>query len=148
MIIGDGPEKNNLNKLAHKLRINNRIMFLGYIPREKIPYALASSDLFVFTSKTETQGLVLLEATASKKPIVAIHDTAIEEYVYNNVNGFISEYNFKDFAQKIEMILNNRDLYKKFSNNSIKIAREFSLEKQTKKLIEVYNKLIDPNISV
>jgi 1,2-diacylglycerol 3-alpha-glucosyltransferase len=142
LLIGDGPEKDTLKDLAKKMKIENRVIFLGYINREKIPYALSTSDVFVFTSKTETQGLVLLEAAAAGKPIVAIHDTAIEEYVHNNINGFISETNPKIFAQKIENLLTDPILYKNFSKNSKEIAKKFSLDKQTQKLITVYNRLI------
>jgi 1,2-diacylglycerol 3-alpha-glucosyltransferase len=143
LIIGDGPEKANLIKLAKKLNVNKKIIFLGYINREKIPFALAASNVFVFTSKTETQGLVLLEAAASSKPIVAIRDAAIEKFVKNGVNGFISDLKPEIFAQKIEKILDDKNIYKKFFVNSKKIAQNFSIEKQSKKLIKVYNKLLD-----
>lgn len=142
LIVGDGPEKNNLKELAKKLNLSNRIIFLGYINRQKIPFALATSDIFVFSSKTETQGLVLLEATASGKPIVAVRDETICEFVKENVNGFIIKSSPKKFAQKVEEILNNQDIYNKFSQNSKKIAQNFSSEKQTQKLLKVYNNLL------
>jgi len=142
LIIGDGPEKENLIKKAKQLKIAQRVIFLGYLPRKIIPYALQSSDIFVFTSKTETQGLVLLEAEASKKPIIALNDAVIEEFVQNNYNGFITEPDIHQFAQKIDYLLNNPKIYQKFANNSYKIAQRYSASKQAKKLVKVYKKLV------
>jgi len=142
LLIGDGPEKNNLVALAKKLNLEGRIIFAGYIPRKNIPFALAGSDIFVFASKTETQGLVLLEAAAVKKPIVAVHDAVIEEFVKDDVNGLISHLRPNMFAKKIETLLNNKKLRQKFAKNSGKIAKEFSQYNQTKKLVKVYNRLL------
>jgi len=142
LLVGDGPEKENIKKLAQKLNLKNRIIFTGYVPRKIIPQLLSTADIFIFASKTETQGLVLLEAAAAQKPIIALADAVVKEFVQDNVNGFITPASPSLFANKIEELLNNEKLYYKFSQASLRIAQKFSATNQTKKLLEVYQKLI------
>jgi len=72
VMVGDGPEREHLEHLAAKLGISGRTHFTGELPRSMLPDAYASADLFLFTSSTETQGLVLVEALAAGLPIVAV----------------------------------------------------------------------------
>jgi 1,2-diacylglycerol 3-alpha-glucosyltransferase len=72
VLVGDGPEREHLEHLAAALGIAARTHFTGELPRSMLPDAYASADLFLFTSRTETQGLVLVEALAAGLPIVAV----------------------------------------------------------------------------
>ena len=70
--IGDGPHRAALERFAANAGISDRVRFVGELPRERLPDAYASADAFVFASRTDTQGLVLVEALAAGLPIVAV----------------------------------------------------------------------------
>src|SRR5690606_5498993 len=79
VIIGSGDEKSNLEKLAQTLGLSERVTFTGLIEFDEVPKYLAASDLFVFASITETQGLVTLEAMAAGLPVVAVDASGTRE---------------------------------------------------------------------
>ena len=72
VVIGDGPHRATLERFAASCGAGDRIYFTGELPRERLPDAYASADAFVFASRTDTQGLVLVEALAAGLPIVAV----------------------------------------------------------------------------
>lgn len=144
LILGDGPFLKQLKKIAQKLKIDQSIIFTGKVPYEKIPSYYQASDIFIFASLTETQGIVIPEAMASGLPVVALKDDAFAEIVIDNQNGFlIKEQSSNLFAQKIIKILDNPPLYRKFSDLAIKTASNFSEERMVKKLIEIYKTQIE-----
>ncbi len=142
IIIGDGPVIDSLKELAKKLNLQKEVLFTGYFKKDQVIKAYQSSDLFVFASKTDTQGMVILEALACALPVVAVKDLAFTNMVKQGVNGFLVRENKKEFASKALEILNNKKLYNKMANNALKIAQDFSIEKITRKLITYYNQLI------
>jgi glycosyltransferase involved in cell wall biosynthesis len=72
VIAGEGPARESLVKLAHSLGIESAVRFIGYLDRNTdLPDCYAAGDAFVFASRTETQGLVLLEAMAQGTPVVS-----------------------------------------------------------------------------
>ncbi len=72
VVIGDGPHRAALERLALRAGVAARVTFAGELPRERLPDIYASADAFVFPSRTDTQGLVLVEALAAGLPIVAV----------------------------------------------------------------------------
>lgn len=73
LITGDGPAKADLQRQAARLGIGDSVRFMGYLDRDtELPDCYAAADAFVFASRTETQGLVLLEALAAGTPVVAL----------------------------------------------------------------------------
>ena len=72
ILAGDGPERAALADAARSVGVEDRVHFLGHVPREQLPDLYASCDAFVFPSFTETQGLVLAEALVSSLPVVAV----------------------------------------------------------------------------
>ena len=143
LMVGDGPILEKLKNLALKLKIEKNVIFSGAVPHSKIPAYYQAANVSVFSSQTETQGIVILEAIASGLPVVALKDEAFREMVIENKNGFlIKSSSPKSFAKKVLEILKNSSLWKKFSLNSQKIASLFSEENQAKKLIKIYKSLL------
>lgn len=81
VIVGDGPARENLQRQAVMLGIADRVMFAGELARSALPDVYASSDVFLFPSTTETQGLVLAEAMASGCPVVGVDTPQSREVV-------------------------------------------------------------------
>ena len=145
LIVGDGPYRSQLEELTEKEHLKDRVVFSGYLPKEEVVLAYKSSKIFIFSSKTETQGLVIAEAMSVGLPVVAVSDLAIADMVKDKKNGFLVKSNSKDFASKVDIILQDKSLYNKMSKNSINFAKEFSAEKLTKKLENIYYSLLKIN---
>jgi 1,2-diacylglycerol 3-alpha-glucosyltransferase len=132
-------------KEAEKLNILDNVIFTGYLDYPSVIESYYASDIFVFSSLTETQGLVVLEALFSGLPVVALKDLAIEDFVINGINGFLianDEKGIENFGKKIILLVENRDLYNKISYNAKKHASSFNLDNMIKMQIELYENLI------
>ena len=101
LIIGDGSQGNELKKKASALDIEDVITFIGNVPNRKIKEYLQSADLFLFSSKSETQGIVLVEAMAAGLPVIALHATGVDDIVIDGVNGYLTEEKEELWAKKI-----------------------------------------------
>lgn len=144
VVIGKGPEKNNLIDVAYDLGIMDRTHFTGAIDYESMPLVYKDATIFVFASYTETQGICVLEAAATGIPCVLNNDPAYKNMVINNKNGFLVALDEKKFANKINLLLKDKSLRKQMSKKSIEIAStNFNAEKITDDLISIYSKVIN-----
>lgn len=143
MIIGDGPERENLKSLASKLNIANKIIFTGFLRGKSLIKALQANDVFVTASKTETFCIAALEAMAVGLPVVAANEKGLRELVRNNKNGFlITSDSPAKMAGKILELFSQNKILEKFSQQAISTAAEHSSKKVIKKLEDLYIKLI------
>lgn len=139
-IMGDGPSKKQLMKLAKNLKINHRVKFLGFVDRKDILQGLGDYDMFVTASTIETQGLVILEAMASGLPVVGVNKLAIPEVIKDSVNGYlIKPGDYKTMAKAMAAIVANEKLRTKMGEKSLKLVQEHELEDMAKKLESYYN---------
>ena len=143
ILVGKGYLRKELEKLAEKLGVDDKVIFTGFISDELLKQAYSASDIFVLPSRAETQSLVLLEASAMGLPLVGAKITAIPELVKDGWNGYTFEpENYEDLAQKIIKILSNGKLMEKFSKNSLKLAEKHDLNKSVNRLEELYRSLL------
>ncbi len=142
VLIGEGTEKENLENLAKKLKIADAVYFLGGIDYKHVPKALAGSDLFVFASKTETQGMVVLEALASGLPVVAVNAHPFKDIITPPEHGLLAKYDPKDFAEKMITSLTDEEYQQKVAEKAKRKAAEFSLEALTPELEKFYQNVI------
>jgi len=115
LIYGEGPIKNKLKKMAQELNIGNKIEWRGFVPYSKVPEALSQIDIFVYPSWHEGFGRSIMEALAMKKAVVATRVGGIPDLIKDNENGFlVSPHNPQELAQKIKMLMENKELREKF----------------------------------
>ena len=100
LIVGDGPEREELEKQTAALKLNHLVHFAGKKKPEEVPSYYHASDVFVSASTTETQGLTFIEALASGLPVFARPDDVLSGLVDENETGYLFE-DAKEFAQKI-----------------------------------------------
>ena len=143
MIVGDGPEKENLEKQSFRLGLKKRIIFTGPISYQKIPYFYNTSDIFIFSSLSETQGLVFVEAMASGLPVVAIEASGSKDVIINKESGFLTSDDIDDFNQKVLELIDGENLRKKMSEKAKNRAKYFSIENSTRKMLALYEKAIE-----
>ena len=130
IVVGDGSLKFDL-----KSNYNPNISFLGF--RNDIPEILYSIDLFLFTSKSEGWGIVLLEAMAAKVPVVCANFPAAAEMIQDGKTGFI----YKDVnhaVQLIEKLLTTSDLQLTTIENAYHFVQQFDVTLMNEKIEEVY----------
>jgi 1,2-diacylglycerol 3-alpha-glucosyltransferase len=142
VIIGDGPEKDNLQALASELGISERVAFTGELPFSEIPSYLKAADVFTFASITETQGLVTMEAMAAGLPVVAVDASGTRDIVDDGKQGFLVENDSTALANSIERLLDSPTLMKKFKKNALHKAKTFDVKYQAERLVDVYKQAI------
>ncbi len=142
MLIGDGPERPNLEKLAKNLNLNPSIIFTGSLfYNGDLVRALQANDLFISASKSENMPLSVLEAMAVALPMVLVKEKGLAELIKENINGFFTKTDDPaDIAEKTLSLLSSPELLNKFSQGSRQLAMEYSNEKVTDLLIKSYEK--------
>ena len=142
MIVGDGPALDSLKAESEKLQIGKNVIFTGNIPREKIQNYYRAADIFSSASKTEVHPLVGLEAQASGLPVVSLISVGYEDIIQDGENGYFAKESVDDFAEKLNLILSDKDRLKHMSDIAIERSKESSIEKSVEKILSLYNELI------
>ena len=142
LLVGDGPQRSDLEKYAHKLGIADRVKFTGRIPFDAVPAHLKAGDIFCFASITETQGLVTMEAMAAGLPVVAVDATGTSDAVDNGVEGLLTENDSAALGQTIQQALDDPALLAQLKSNAIKKAKSFDMMLQAQKMVAVYQQAI------
>ncbi len=145
VITAQGPMESELKALARKLGLNENkdIVFTGALPYESLVNVYHSADLFVFSSLTETQGLVLLEAMAAGLPVVAVQASGVREMIENGVNGILTSCDTSEMAAAICEVLNNPQLYKRLQANALQKAFDLSSHNMALNLESIYTSLLE-----
>ena len=129
LIIGDGPEKENLKKLAESLGVSDRIKFLGSISEEKKFQYFAAADVFVLSSVHEGFGIVLQEAMQVGLPIIATDNGGQVDFVKEGDNGFLVKFGDENaLIEKIDKIYSDNNLKTKYSDYNKKTVEKFQTE--------------------
>lgn len=142
VVVGGGTEERNLAALARRLGIDGRVVFTGRWPREDVQAAYAGSDLFVFASLTETQGLVVLEAMAGGLPVVAVKAGGVEDVVEDGVNGLLSGLDEVEFARLAGRLVDDPPLRKRLATAASHSAEDCSAARQAGRMAALYEALI------
>ena len=142
-VAGSGPEENKLKELVKELNIEENVNFLGYVSEiEKYSY-YKSADVCVFPSIYEPFGIVLLEAMACGKPVVASNVGGIPFVVEEGKTGLLFESgNVEDLADKIMTILKNEELREKMGEAGRERAKEVTWDKIAERTVEVYKEIL------
>lgn len=143
VIIGDGELRAELEQQAKTLDITDNVIFTGSRIYHETMRLLSGMDIFVFPSLWEGFGLVLLEAMALKKPIVASRVSAIPEIVIDGENGrLVSPGKAEQLAQSITMLLQMPSLFHKMGLSGYqRLLQHFSVETMAAKTISLYQSL-------
>ncbi len=137
LLVGRGPLEEELKELAKKLGISDEVIWAGY--REDIPLVMNTIDCFALTSIYEGFGLVLLEAMAASKPIVATAVSAIPEVVTHNETGILCDVNNAQALGEAFLRMEKDDIREVFGAAGNRRALElFTLEKMVSQTKTIY----------
>lgn len=138
---GDGPERNNLERLCRELNLCDRVIFVGKV--SDTSHVLEISDLFILPSETESFGLAALEAMAVGVPVISSNTGGIPEVNIHGETGFLSNVgDINDMARNTIYLLKNEVLFQQFRQNALKRSKFFSLEKVLPLYEEIYSRLL------
>ena len=143
LIAGDGPLRIEYELLAQRLGISHRVHFLGKVPPTQIPSLLAGSQLFVLGSRDEPFGIVLLEAMAAGKAVVATRVGGVPEFVEDGVNGRLVPPNDPvALAQGMSELLSNPTLRQKLAQTGKHlVSQQYTWKKQGSAFWQIYEQL-------
>lgn len=143
---GDGPEKENLIQLCSELNLERNVVFLGFVPAEKIAERYASSDMFILPSietkygDTEGLGVVLLEAMACGVPVIGSNIGGITDIIEDHKTGLLTRPGDPDdIAKKVLLLLSDKGLQTYLSRNAITlIHKKFSWDIVSKQFFDAF----------
>lgn len=141
LIVGDGPDKEKYEKYAESLGLTDSIIFTGKSAWEDMPYYYHLADVFVTASKTETQGLTIIEAMASNVVPVCMRDEAFSSMVTEELDGLFFETE-KEYMDHIIRLYNNPKELEKFDKQARIQAETYSSKYYGERVLEVYNRAI------
>ncbi len=144
VIAGEGPALPALRRRAERLGITDHVRFVGYLDRQReLPDCYAAADLFVFSSRTETQGLVLLEAMASGLPVLAFAELGAREIIEPRRGALPAPQEPESFGQAMASLLNDANRRQSMADEARRFAEEWSIGFCAQRLAYVYRELTD-----
>lgn len=141
LLIGDGPERSNIESLCRDLQTCDQVSFLG--KQEAIEEILSIGDLFLLPSQTESFGLAALEAMACEVPVISSNAGGLPEVNIEGVTGFLADVGDVDrMAEKALYLLQNEDKLKQFRAQALAQALRFDLNSVLGQYVDLYNRAL------
>lgn len=145
VMAGEGPAERWAWRWVEHEGLNENVVFLGYMDRATtLLDCYRAADLFVFSSRTETQGLVLLESMAMGTPVVSTAVLGTQTVLSNGRGVLIAQEDEDDFSSKVVQVLRDHEYRRALSDSALEYAREWSIVKMAERKIAVYQALIEP----
>lgn len=143
VIIGSGPCEKPLRRYAASLNLKERIRFIPFLPKSKYRDYLSKCSIFVLPSVAEAFGVVIIEAMASGKPVIARNIIGPRDIITNRHDGFLFE-NVDELEKYLQLLLSDEVLRKKLGKNARKTVEEkYTFDKIARQYLIVYESLIN-----
>ncbi len=142
VITGDEPARKDLEIYAQEKRISDKIIFTGYIDRDKLKDFYSTANVFVFASKVESQGLVTLEAMACGTPVVAIGKMGTREVMGGDSGGFMVDDDMDMFVEKTDLLLSDINICQEKSAEALRHVDRWTIQAQAIKMEKLYISLL------
>ena len=137
LIVGDGPDLEKYKAYSTNYGLEENIFFAGKVPWDKINEYYMIADVFATASRSETQGLTVIEAMAASLPVICINDESFTGTVIHNLNGLIFR-NRREYKKHIAKIYENKELCRKLSNQARISAETHSSKYFAEQILDVY----------
>ena len=141
MIIGDGPDAPYYMKLVKKWKLENNVKFIGKVPWDEIPKYYQIANIFATASRSETQGLTVIEAMASSLPVIAADDESFKSIVVDDLNGYLFS-NKKQYRKIVEKLLDDKDKVLYLSKQARISSESYSSKYFAERVLKVYESAI------
>ncbi|WP_052177827.1 glycosyltransferase [Methylotenera sp. G11] len=143
VVAGQGPAEKSLHQQAKALALDSNIKFIGYLDRNtELNACYQAADIFVFSSKSETQGLVLLEAMAQGTPVVAIAELGTASILVEGQGALIAPDHIEGFAEKVHQLLKYpQDRYELGKAALVYASENWTAKLQAERMLNFYHHL-------
>ncbi|WP_322570447.1 glycosyltransferase [Rhodohalobacter sp.] len=138
LMIGDGHKKDELQKKVARLGLSENVQLVGSVDPDEMKTWYNLGDIFLFASKSETQGMVILEAMAAGLPVVAVKATGIDDVVEDGVNGYKTPEKIALWANKVQLLIDDKNHRKKLSDNAREFSSSYSIRKFADNIKQIY----------
>ena len=144
LVVGDGDDRGEMLEILRQQTGGQRIHAAGKQSGTDLADAYAAMDCFAFASQTETQGLVLAEAMAAGKPVVALDGPGVREIVKDGGNGLLlgGHASAAEFAAALGSIIHQPELSQLCSQNARETAQDYGAERCVRRMLHCYEQLI------
>ncbi len=143
IIAGEGPARRHLVELGAQLTLTANLLFVGYLPRgTALADCYRAGDAFVFASRTETQGLVLLEAMSLGVPVVSTAVMGTRDILQAGCGALVAAETVEDFAAKVHQVLQDRQLRRRLAAEGPAYARQWRPAGLAQRLADFYQETI------
>ena len=138
LLVGDGPDRPRLEKVAHDLRLAApETIFAGMVPPEEVQDWYRLGDLFVSASSSETQGLTYLEALSAGVPALCRADPCLEGVILEGENGW-QYHHSQEFRQRLEEFISHPEAHQALRRQAAESAEAFSAERFAQRVEAIY----------
>jgi 1,2-diacylglycerol 3-alpha-glucosyltransferase len=144
LVAGEGPAEKSLHQLAIELNLHNNIRFIGYLDRNtELNGCYKAADVFVFSSKSETQGLVIIEAMAQATPVVAIAELGTKSILVEGEGALIAPDDELIFAERVNSLLLDKNKRHQLGEKAkAYVERQWTSRAQAERMVEFYKRLL------
>jgi 1,2-diacylglycerol 3-alpha-glucosyltransferase len=142
LLVGDGPERENLEDRVQHMGLTDQVHFTGVVAYADLPPYYAMGDVFVTPSITETFGLTVVEAMASGLPVLGIESPGVADNIQPEVTGLISSLVLDDFIAKMNRIATDVELRISMGARGRDESKRFLIENAVERLVRIYQKTI------
>jgi glycosyltransferase involved in cell wall biosynthesis len=144
VIVGDGPERENLVDRVKHMNIDTKVHFTGAIPYDDIPRYLGMADAFVTASVSEVHPLSVIEALASGLPVLGIDSPGVGDTVIDGSNGFlVDREEIASYTAKMMRLVSDHELRRIMSEVALSDAQRYDIENTSRILFEKYQEVVD-----
>jgi 1,2-diacylglycerol 3-alpha-glucosyltransferase len=143
LLVGDGPERDNLEDRVNHMGIQDRVVFTGMVPYHSLPGYLALADAFVTASVTEVHPLSVIEAMAVGLPVLGIQSPGVGDTIENGKTGFIvPEEDLAAFTARMARMITQGEERRDMGARAREAAQIYSIERTTEMLLERYTSVV------
>jgi 1,2-diacylglycerol 3-alpha-glucosyltransferase len=140
MLVGKGPFEAQAQEQVRKLGVEDAVTFAGGVPHAQIPAYYRDADLFVFSSTSETQGLVLVESMAAGTPVVAVEAPGSSDILSGG--GRLTAPDSAGLAEGMLAVLSAAGEMERLAREAIGIAERYSIAGATERMLAVYDRVL------
>jgi 1,2-diacylglycerol 3-alpha-glucosyltransferase len=142
LLVGDGPEIDNLRDQAQKSGIGEKVIFTGCVEYEDVAGYLSMADAFVTASVTEVHPLSVIEAMAVGLPVLGIESPGVGDTVVDEVNGFLTKHDLAEFSLKMFRLMSENDLRARLAKKALEDSEQYSILNTSKRILGFYEELV------
>lgn len=146
LIVGDGPDMDTYKNLVHKLKIDDNVIFTGKVPWTEVTLYYQIADIFATASKSETQGLTVIEAMAASLPVVAVDDESFRNVIVDGLNGHLFDTK-KEYKKYVKSFIDEPSKLQQFSKQARINADTYSSKYFAERVLDVYRLAINGDTS-